>query len=155
MKRIVIDLEDDIAIYCIATTEQARTVTEDLIQFDNEQMQQLVICHRLLSSEISLNLEIVDPTKEDGETAEQHYGGFGSQKEDGEIVEQSYRCSNLHKVDRHSTSPEEVEVPERHHDPQSYVAAMYEYLIYWLWSKHEGWNLKSNLKSECDLMLGI
>ena len=39
----------------------------------------------------SLNLEVVDPTKEDGVIAEQYYGGSDPHKEDREIVEQSYR----------------------------------------------------------------
>ena len=105
--------EDIIASYCIATAEQEGTVTEYLTQFDNEQMQQLVICHRLISSNYSLNLDIVDPNKEDGE-----------------MVEQTYRCSNPHNVERHSISPEEAEAPDGRYDPPSYVVSMIGYLIY-------------------------
>ena len=85
-------------------------------------MQQLAICHTLESSNFSLTLEI----------AEQYYRGSDPHNKDEDIVEQDYRCSNPHKVDRHITSPEEAEVPERHNDPQSYVAAVHGYVIYWL-----------------------
>ena len=82
-------------------------------------MQQLVICHRV----VSLNLEIVDPTKEDGVIVEQYYGGSNTHKEDGEIVEKFYRYSNPYKLERYSTLSEEVTVFERHPDPPSYIVA--------------------------------
>ena len=56
---------------------------------------------------------------------------------------------------------EEAEVKKHHSDLEPHVAAMHGYMIYWLWNKHVGWsnyvswNLKSNLKRMCDLMLGI
>ena len=99
-------------------------------------MQQLIICYRLVRSYFSLNLVI----------SEQYYGGSDPNKEAGEIVDQSSRCSNPHKVDVHSASPEEVELPEWHYNPRSYAAAMRIYLIYWLWSKYNGWDLKSDLQ---------
>ena len=75
-------------------------------------MQQLAICHGVVSLSFSLNLEIVDHTKEGGE-----------------IVGNSYRCSNPQTLERHSTSSEEAAVPERHPDPQSYISARHICLI--------------------------
>ena len=108
-----------------------------------------------------MNLEIIDTTKSNGETAEQYHRGSGLHKGDGDTVQHTYKDSNPYNVERHISIPEEAEVPEGRYDPQSYVAAIHGYLIYWLWSKHVGWNnyvswnLKSNLKCMCNLILGI
>ena len=138
IKRIAIKNKDGMHSYCIANTKQAGTVTGDLAQFDNTKMQQLDMCHRLVSSYYSLNLEIVYPTKVNGETAEQYHGGSGLHKGDGDTVEHTSKGSNPYNVERHLTTPEEEEVSDGRYDPQSYIAAMHGYLIYWLWSKHVG-----------------
>ena len=99
------------------------------------------------SSNFSLNLEIVDPNKEDGAIEKRYYGCFGPykvvrvmieryygrsvpHKEDGEIVDRSYRRFNLHKVDRYYNSPEESEVPNRRSDPKHCVTFMLKYMKY-------------------------
>ena len=46
-------------------------------------------------------------------------------------------------------------MPDERYDPLACVVPLHIYLIYWPWSKLEGWNLKSNLKSMCNLILGI
>ena len=94
------------------------------------------MCHRLVSSAYSLNLEILDPTKANEETAEQYHGGSGLHKGDGDTVEPTSKGSNPYNVESHITTLEEAEVPEERYDPQSYVAAIHRYLIYWLWSNH-------------------
>ena len=99
-KRIVIKIiaiknkEDDINIYCIAITKQAGTVTGDLTQFDNKQMQQLAMCHRLVSSDYILNLDIVNSKKANGRTAGQYPRGSGLHKGDEDTGEHTYKCSN-------------------------------------------------------------
>ena len=37
-------------------------------------------------------------------------------------------------------------MPDERYDPLACVVPLHIYLIYWPWSKLEGWNLKSNLK---------
>ena len=138
--------EDDINMYCIAITKQAGTVTEDLTQFDNAQMQQFVMRHRLVSSNYILNLKIIEPTKVNVETAKRFHRGSGLHKGDGEVVDHTYKRSNPYKVERHLTASEEAKVPDERYDSLACVVPLHIYLIYWPWSKLEGWNLKSNLK---------
>ena len=64
-----------------------------------------------------------------------------------------YHCIGILRIC--SDLPEEVEVLNRHSDPQVHVATMHKYSKFWLWSKHMIWISKSNPKSKCDLMLGI
>ena len=122
--------EDDINMYCIAITKQAGTVTEDLTQFDNAQMQQFVMRHRLVSSNYILNLKIIEPTKVNVETAKRFHRGSGLHKGDGEVVDHTYKRSNPYNVERHLTSSEEAEVPDERYDPLTYVVPLHRYLIY-------------------------